>query len=117
MVEWTPFDIGKCHVTYTIQYENQTGIVGITSKIADTTHAWCEKMYCESTAIKMSAVYGGNVGAKSSTIPLNDNAYSSERLSGEFIFVIFLTYTVLITFSRFGEQRKVNFKSSFFSKQ
>ena len=95
LVEWTPIDTGNCHVTYTIQYENQTDIVGVISKINDATHAWCTGLYPDATAIKMWAVYGGNIGAKSSTVLLKYNSHNSVGSSGELIFVIYKVFTVL----------------------
>ena len=83
LVEWTPIDTGNCRVTYTIQYENQTGIIGIISEINDATHAWCTELYSDATAIKMWAVYDGNIGVKSSTISLQYNSHNSVRSSGK----------------------------------
>ena len=88
LVEWTPIDTGNCHVTYNIQYENETGIVGITSNINDATHAWCTNVYFESTDIKIWEVFGDNVGAKSSAIPLTENPCNAKISPGEHIFVI-----------------------------
>ena len=83
MVEWTPIDTGNCRITYTIQYENQTGIVGIINKVDDGTSAWCANSYSDATAIKMWAIYNGNIGRKYSTIPLTENSWNSVRPSGE----------------------------------
>ena len=83
MVEWTPIDTGYCRVRYTIQYENKTGVVGIITDIDDATHAWCTNLYSGATAIKMWAVYNGNIGAKSAKIPLQENSYNSATLSGD----------------------------------
>ena len=74
LVEWAPINTGNCHVTYNVQYENQTGIVGIISEIDDATHAWFTNLYPDGIAIKMWAEYNGNIGAKSSTIPLMDKS-------------------------------------------
>ena len=77
LVEWTPIDIGNCHITYTIQYENQTGIAGVISEIDDSTRTWCTPSYVNATSIKMWAVYNGKIGVKSFTIPLQDNSHNA----------------------------------------
>ena len=83
LVEWTPIDAGNCHITYSIQYENQTGIVGIINQIDDGTSAWCANSYSDAPAIKMWAVYSGNIGRKSSTIPLTENSCNSVKPPGK----------------------------------
>ena len=80
LVEWTPIDTGYCHVTYTIQYESKTEVVGIITDIDDATNAWCTNLYSGATAIKMWAVYNGNIGAISAKIPLTQNSYNSTIL-------------------------------------
>ena len=78
LIEWKPINTGNCHVKYTIQYKNQTSVIGIIAGIHDTTHALCSSLYSDATAITMWAVYNGHIGTKSSTIPLMD---SSENCS------------------------------------
>ena len=74
MIEWKPINTGKCHVKYTIQYRNQTSIIGSISGIDDATRTWCSSLYSDATAITMWAVYDGHIGAKSSTTSLMDSS-------------------------------------------
>ena len=83
LVQWTSIDTGNCHVTYTIQYENETGIIGIISGIDDSNQSWCSKPYSGATSIRMWAVYSGNIGTKSPAIPLKDMSNNSVKSSGK----------------------------------
>ena len=92
LVEWTPIDTGSCHVTYSIQYESQKGIVGIITNIDDATNVWCTHLYNNATGIKMWAVYNSNIGPKSGLIPLTDNPCNSVKLSGKCVFCLFFCF-------------------------
>lgn len=83
LVEWTSIDAGNCHVTYTIQYENETGIIEIISGIDDDIQSWCSKPYPNAASIRMWAVYSGNMGTKSPAIPLMDSAHNFVKSQGK----------------------------------
>ena len=82
LIEWEPVDTGSCHVKYTIQYENQTSIIGAVTGIDDATQAWCTRLYSDAKTIMMWAVYNGITGNKSSRIPITDNADNCAILPG-----------------------------------
>lgn len=98
LVEWRPIDTGNCHVTYTIQYETQAGIIGFITDIDDATRAWCTDLYSDATSIKMWAVYSGSVGTKSVSIPLTDNLCFSADSPGKHFFIYTLVFTEIRTF-------------------
>ena len=79
LVEWTSVNAGNCPITYTIQYENETGIIGNVSGIDDGAQSWCSKAYSHATSIRMWAVYCGKIGTKSPAIPLMDRPHNSSK--------------------------------------
>ena len=63
-VQWQPANIGLCPVEYTVQFLNNTGLLGNITSIEHANRSICSNEYFNATSIEIWATYNGNEGIK-----------------------------------------------------